>query len=207
MYTRSRNSASSSPLVCERAIGTPSDQKPRMKLLQLPALANAAKPGAKGICGNSCWAGPSLSSDRIGGVMFDPAGIAAALASAKTILKLIQNANDAQLAMKISSEVANLQGRLIDIQQQAITLQSQNQELKDQIRLSESLDNIAKTLSFEGKVFWKSDEPDHPFSPLCWGLQQATRTSVKVGRTGGLWRYSQDRVQVPPSQDLVSRSD
>jgi hypothetical protein len=51
--------------------------------------------------------------------MFDPTSITAALGSAKVIIDLLKNANDAQLAMKISSEVANLQGRLIDVQQQA----------------------------------------------------------------------------------------
>ena len=56
--------------------------------------------------------------------MFDPASIVAALTSARNILDLAKNANDAHLAMKISSEVANVQGRLIDVQQQTLALQS-----------------------------------------------------------------------------------
>ena len=66
--------------------------------------------------------------------MFDPASIGSALASAKAILDLLKNANDAQLAMKISSEVANLQGRLIDVRQQALTLQNEKQDLLDEIK-------------------------------------------------------------------------
>jgi hypothetical protein len=65
--------------------------------------------------------------------MFDASSITAALGSAKTILDLLKNANDAQLAMKISSEVANLQGKLIDVQQQALALQQDNQQLRGEI--------------------------------------------------------------------------
>ena len=65
--------------------------------------------------------------------MFDASSITAALGSAKTILDLLKNANDAQLAMKISSEVANLQGKLIDVQQQALALQQDNQYLRGEI--------------------------------------------------------------------------
>jgi len=49
--------------------------------------------------------------------MLDPASISAALGSAKAILDLLKGANDAQLAIRISGEVANVQGRLIDVQQ------------------------------------------------------------------------------------------
>jgi hypothetical protein len=42
--------------------------------------------------------------------MFDPASISAALGSVKAILDLLKGANDAQLAIRISSEVANVQG-------------------------------------------------------------------------------------------------
>jgi hypothetical protein len=66
--------------------------------------------------------------------MFDPASMGAALGSVKAILDLLKGANDAQLAIKISGEVANLQGRLIDVQQQALALQNENQELRDQLK-------------------------------------------------------------------------
>lgn len=65
--------------------------------------------------------------------IFDAASISAAFTSVRAILDLLKNANDAQLAMKISSEVANLQGRLIDVQQRALSLQNENQDLRDQI--------------------------------------------------------------------------
>jgi hypothetical protein len=66
--------------------------------------------------------------------MFDLATINAALTSAKVILDLARNANDAQLAMKISTEVANVQGKLIDVQQQALALQDENQSLREEVR-------------------------------------------------------------------------
>lgn len=66
--------------------------------------------------------------------MFDPASITAALGSAKAILELVKSAKDAKLAIGITSEVANVQGRLIDVQQQALALQNENQELRDEVR-------------------------------------------------------------------------
>jgi hypothetical protein len=103
--------------------------------------------------------------------MFNSADIAAALGSAKVILDLARNANDAQLAMKISSEVANLQGKLIDVQQQALNLQGENQALRDEIRsLNEKL---AETIEAEScpsclKKGWQvvSSAQDHQFGEL-----------------------------------------
>ena len=66
--------------------------------------------------------------------MFDPATISAALGSVKTILDVLRNANDAQLAMRILGELANVQGKLLDVQQQAIALQNENHGLREEIR-------------------------------------------------------------------------
>src|ERR1035441_10682055 len=79
--------------------------------------------------------------------MFDPASIGGALSSAKVILDLLKNANDAQLAMKISTEVANVQGRLIDVQQQALALQNETQDLRDEIRQLKT--KLAETVEAE----------------------------------------------------------
>jgi hypothetical protein len=65
--------------------------------------------------------------------MFDPATMSAALTSIKALLDLARGANDAQLAMRISTEVANLQGKLIEVQQQALELQAENQRLRAEI--------------------------------------------------------------------------
>jgi regulator of replication initiation timing len=77
--------------------------------------------------------------------MFDPTTLGAALSSAKTILDLMKNAKDAQLAIKISSEIANLQGRLIDVQQQVFGLQEENQKLREEAReLKAKLADVAE---------------------------------------------------------------
>jgi hypothetical protein len=97
--------------------------------------------------------------------MFDPASIAAALGSAKAILDLAKNANDAQLAIKISTEVANVQGKLIDVQQQALALQSENQELRAEIERSRSYVQ-------HHSVIWKRRDDateDGLFCPACLG--------------------------------------
>jgi hypothetical protein len=95
--------------------------------------------------------------------MFDPASIGAALTSAKVILELLRNANDAQLAIKISSEVANVQGRLIDVQQQALALQLENQQLRSEIEKFHSY-------AFHHSVNWRllpDGSEDGPFCPVC----------------------------------------
>ena len=103
--------------------------------------------------------------------MFDPASISAALGSAKVILDLLKNANDAQLAIKISTEVANVQGRLIDVQQQALALQNENQDLRDAIRQLNA--KFAETVEAEPcpkclRKGWhvESSAPDPEFGPL-----------------------------------------
>jgi len=97
--------------------------------------------------------------------MFDPASIVAALGSAKTILDLAKGANDAQLAIRISTEVANVQGKLIDVQQQALALQQENQELRAEIEKSRSFVQ-------HHSVIWKlraDGTEDGPFCPACLG--------------------------------------
>lgn len=103
--------------------------------------------------------------------MLDSASIGAALASAKVILELLRNANDAQLAMKIGSEVANVQGRLLDVQQQALALQNENQDLRDEIRqLKAKLDETveAEPCPRCRRKGWhvESSEPDRVFGVL-----------------------------------------
>jgi hypothetical protein len=103
--------------------------------------------------------------------MFDPTAMTAALGSIKTIFDLLKDANDTQLAVKINAEVANVQGRLIDLQQQALTIQSENQELRAE---------IAKSKSYvqHHSVIWKlrSDgSQDGPFCPACIGENREMR--------------------------------
>jgi DNA repair exonuclease SbcCD ATPase subunit len=108
--------------------------------------------------------------------MIDSASIGAALASAKAIVDLVKNANDAQLAMKISGEVANLQGRLIDVQQQALALQQENQDLRNEIRQLQA--KLAETVDAEP-------------CPSChrkgWYVESSHRDSM-FGELGGVRR-------------------
>jgi len=116
--------------------------------------------------------------------MFDPATMGAALASLKTIIDLMRNANDAQLTLKISSEIAQVQGKLLDVQQQALTLQVENQQLRDEIRQLKASAEDEKVFQFMHGVYWKTydvlslreDENgnritelhwDGPFCPTC----------------------------------------
>jgi predicted nucleotide-binding protein len=80
-------------------------------------------------------------------------------------------ANDAQLAMKMSSEVANVPGRLTDVRQQALALQNENQGLRDEIR--ELNARLAEAVEAEPcprchRKGWhvESSEPDLVFGDL-----------------------------------------
>jgi len=117
--------------------------------------------------------------------MFDPASIGAALTSAKAILELLRNANDAQLAIKISSEVANVQGRLIDVQQQALALQVENQQLRAEI------DRFQSSI-FHHSANWRvlpDGSEDGPFCPVCAGEGVDMRLALRdhVEQSGALW--------------------
>jgi hypothetical protein len=91
--------------------------------------------------------------------MFDPATIGAALTSAKALLDLARNAKDAELAMRISSEVANIQGKLIDVQQQALELQSENRQLRDEIGAFNDEMEFRESLEFDRAGIYRRNGP------------------------------------------------
>lgn len=126
--------------------------------------------------------------------MFDTATIGAALTSAKVILELARNANDAQLAMRISVEIANLQGKLIDVQQQAMSLQEENQELRDEVRELRRAAREESHFLFVQGVYWKQYEAivtdneetsrtqyEGPFCPIC---KDADGKAVRLRASG-----------------------
>jgi len=118
--------------------------------------------------------------------MFDPSGLGAALTSLRAIIELARNANDAQLAMKISSEIANVQGRLIDVQQQAVALQAENQELRAEV------ERVRSSVVFHHSVNWRvlSDgTEDGPFCPVCISAGVHMRLMVAEGfdQTTEVW--------------------
>jgi hypothetical protein len=96
-------------------------------------------------------------------MFYDPTAISAALGSIRAIFDLLKNANDAQLAMRISAEVANVQGQLIDVQQLTLRIQQDNQELHEQI-------SKFRTYIHHHSVIWRikpDGTEDGPFCPPC----------------------------------------
>src|SRR5271157_4378445 len=86
--------------------------------------------------------------------------------------------------MKISSEVANVQGKLIDVQQQALALQVENQQLRAEIDKSRSS-------VFHHSVNWRvlPDGSEYgPFCPVCAGEGVDMRLTLRdhVDQTGAL---------------------
>lgn len=159
--------------------------------------------------------------------MFDPSGLGAALTSLKAVVDLMKNANDAQLAMKISSEIANVQGKLIDVQQQTLALQAENQELRAEV------DKFRSSV-FHHSVNWRvlpDGTEDGPFCPVCvsegvnmrlilrgvvdqtkefWHLQCPKSHLAGVGSEGILGRgreltYAVPKGLVPDNRYLIRR--
>lgn len=96
-------------------------------------------------------------------LLLDPLGITSALSSLKAILDLAKSANDAQLAMKISSEVIEAQSKLFTTQQQALAIFAENRELHKELEKY-------KIFDFHHSVHWKTrpeEAQDGPFCPVC----------------------------------------
>jgi hypothetical protein len=105
----------------------------------------------------------------------DISTIGAALGSVKTIFDLMKTTNDLQLAVKVNSEVANIQGQLITLQQLTLGLQDENQKLKAEIAL-------AKAYTYHHSVSWKKLEDgkeDGPFCPTCLGDGKEMRLQLR----------------------------
>jgi hypothetical protein len=132
--------------------------------------------------------------------MFDPLSIGAALTSIKAILDLLKNANDAQLAMKITSEIGSLQGRLIEVQQQVLAAQAESDELRAE-------NQRLKTSVFHHGVTWRKlpdGTEDGPFCPTCVGEGRDNMRLIlapHVDQSGALLHFlcptNNDRYQLP----------
>jgi hypothetical protein len=110
-------------------------------------------------------------------IMADLASIAAALTSVRTIIDLVKNAKDAQLAMTISSELGNIQGKLIDVQQQTLTIQQENQQLRGELQKLRSSNH-------HHSVMWRQRDDgteDGPFCPICVSEAREMRLTIAPG--------------------------
>lgn len=94
--------------------------------------------------------------------------LSGALTSLKTIIEISKVVNNQQL----NAAVLDVQGKLIDVQQQSLTLQEENQKIRDELRTLKATNDAAGQLRFDGKVYWKQDDPDFPFCPICWDVDK-----------------------------------
>jgi hypothetical protein len=107
--------------------------------------------------------------------MGDLTSIVAALGSIKTLWDLVKNAQDAQLAMKISGELGNIQAQLISVQQQVLSTQEESQILRKEVERY-------KSFVFHHSVNWRlisSGGEDGPFCPTC--LTEGFETRLSMG--------------------------
>jgi len=93
----------------------------------------------------------------------DGSSIIAALGGLKSIAEIVKTASDTKLALKINSEIADVQARLIEVQQQALELQGSNNTLRREIERS-------RAYRQHDSVIWKLKgdyTEDGPFCPVC----------------------------------------
>jgi hypothetical protein len=117
--------------------------------------------------------------------MADFAGIGAALSGLKTMLDLAKGVQDAHIARKISEEVANIQGRLIDVQQQTLAFQQENEELRREIAAH-------KSFVQHHSVMWRKlpdGKEDGPSCPVCIADRREMRLIIveKWDQKGDSW--------------------
>ena len=128
--------------------------------------------------------------------MVDMTSIGAALQSAKAILDLLKNVNDAQISMRVTSEIASLQGKLIDVQQQVLTTQAESEELRAE-------NQRLRTSHFHHGVNWRTQPDgaeDGPFCPICVAESTEMRLQLrKVDQSGPLLQF-----ECPKKHQLAS---
>jgi hypothetical protein len=107
-------------------------------------------------------------------VMADFGGIGIALSGLKTMLDLSKNVHDGHIARKISEEVANIQGQLIDVQQQALQIQQANQNLQREL-------DVIRSYKQHDSVIWRQNpdgSEEGPFCPVCISDSRETRLLI-----------------------------
>ena len=95
----------------------------------------------------------SLAIGLKSAIMAELAGIGAALSTVKTLWDLAKSVKDANVGMKITAELGNIQGQLIDVQQKTISIQQTNQELRDELQRYKSFTFIPSIIPLRGDVF------------------------------------------------------
>jgi hypothetical protein len=113
--------------------------------------------------------------------------LSGALTSLKTIIEIAKSVNNQQL----NAAVLDVQGKLIEVQQQSLTLQQENQSLRDELQGIKDTRDTASKLQFDGKVYWKQDDPEFPFCPICWDMTKNLVRLQLVREDAGSFRGKQ----------------
>lgn len=102
--------------------------------------------------------------------MVDIAAVGSALSSLKALYDLAKGANDANLSMKIGSAIADLQGKLLDVQIQARSVLEENVDLKAQLAELQAALMKKEDMKFRNGAYHTND--DGPFCQHCWESDQ-----------------------------------
>jgi hypothetical protein len=68
----------------------------------------------------------------------------------------------------IAGKIGEIYDYIIDSKAALVDAQEEHQRLRDQIRSLQLKDDVTNSLAFDGKVYWKKDDPEFPFCAVCW---------------------------------------
>jgi len=92
---------------------------------------------------------------------------------------------------ELNEKVADLQGRILDIQTQLIELTNDNQALRQRISDLDQATEIGKEMKYEESVYWRVQDNkriDGPFCPVCWDKRTSPRPiHLTPGATKGTY--------------------
>lgn len=130
--------------------------------------------------------------------MFDPIIISNAFTSLKAIAEFVKTAKDVQFTLQASQLVTEANGKLFDVQQQALALQAENQQLRVEIERFRSF-------VFHHSVNWRvqpDGSEDGPFCPTCVAEGTDMRLVLRehVDQTQAFWHLHCPKSHVAPSK-------
>jgi len=105
----------------------------------------------------------------------DLISISTAFTSVKTLLEITKTLQDQKVISAINSAVADIQVKLIEAQQQILSVQDENSRLRGELTLLRKQAELEETVSFHDGAYWKKvlgDKEEGPFCPSCWDLNR-----------------------------------
>jgi hypothetical protein len=69
---------------------------------------------------------------------------------------------------EFAGRVSEIYDYIVDSKQALINAKDEIQSLKEQVRALQTQDQVGQRLRYDGRVYWKDDDNEHPFCATCW---------------------------------------